>query len=328
MTQTASRTTVYIGLEATQGTRAATLIPIEVDTFNENDQVQEAVRSGARGNINAEHGSEIVQESSEVQLSGDLSDQIIGIILACVYGVVTTTADDPETDVHTHDYSVANNNEHPTFTVVFADPGVGTSGEYRECLGCQIGTYETPLDPGANAKFDVKFVGRSSQAGADPATSYLDENFFVTPNVEFLIADTQADLDSAEPLCVQTGKLMIDKGAQKQFTIGSGKNPKKCYNGRITGKLEATIEYENDEYINLERDNGAKWARLKFTSPVTIGAASNPSIVHDFPNCKVRELTRDRNLENELRQSFAIKCENMAGATAKIVNEKATYVAD
>lgn len=327
MTQTASKTTVYVGLEAVEGVQAATLYPIEVDVFNENDKIEEAVRAGAKGNINAEQGSEIVQHSSEPQLGGDVADQMIGLIMAGLYGEVATTVDDPEAGVNVHNFTVLNKNNHPTFSIVFGDPDIGV-GEYRACLGCTVDTGEFPIDSGAFGKFDVKFMGRASVATADPAVDFAEENFFTTPNAKFLISDTLIGLDTADALCVQTGKLMITKNAKKQFCVGAGVDPKKCYNGRISAKLETTVEYEGDEYINLERDNLEKFARLQLTSGAVIGAATNPLIEFTFEKCKIRELTRDRNVEEELRQSFGIKPENMVGSTAKLINTKTAYVAD
>lgn len=323
MTQTGSKTKVYIGLEAVEGTRATTLIPIEVDSFNENDKITPAERTGAKGTIAGTHGSEIVRKMSEVQLAGDVGDKMIGLIFAGIFGQNTTSADDPETGVNTHNYSVLDSNNHPTYSIVFADSVIG---EYRECLGCQIDTADFIVDQEAFAKFDVKFIGRASESGANPNTSYIDDFFYTNSVSQFFVADSVANLDSATPLCMQNGKISFEKNAKAQWCLGE--TPKKCYNGRMNAKIELTIEYEDKAYIDLERDNTARATRIKFKHNGTIGTTTNPEVQVTFDSCKVRELTRGRELEDILTQSFALKTENVISTTAKVINTKNNYVAD
>lgn len=306
-----------------------TLVPIEVDTFNENDSNTVAERKGAKGNIAETQGSESVQEMSAPELSGDVSDQVIGFILAGLFGDLATTDDSPEAGVNTHALAVENSNNHPTYSIVFADPDInGGAGEYRVCKGCVIDSGEIPLDPGAFAKFDVKFMGQHSETTTDPNENFIDENFFTTPKAVFKLATNVAGLAAADALDVRSGKLIFAKKGTQIFGIGNGKGPAKSHNGRLDIRSELTLEYKDKTYIDLGRGDAERAVGLTLESGATIGSATNPTISFELPKCKIRELSRSRGLEEELRQSFALICEDVMNATGEIVNTHSGYVAD
>lgn len=313
-----------IAKETTRGTVEATAVfwmPV-LDNTIENTK-DEIIDEQAYGVIEDSIGSKIATKWAEGDISFNLSDEAIGLILYNVLGAVSTAVDTPDVGSNTHTITVAQTHQHQALSLFIKD----TNRDLKFALG-MIDTFTLDAALGAFVKIGCKFISKVS-AAASSTPSYAAENLFVARDVVVKFATNLAGLAAASDIKAKNVSLTINKNLEKDDVLGSAE-PDDILNKRIS--FEATVELvkNDDTYSDLNLAETFKAMRIEITnSDVTIGVAANPKLTIDLARCKIQSLSTSRGAGDIVTETFVVKgfysITDTKAITMALINETSSY---
>lgn len=320
---------INLGLakEATRGTaEAAATFWLRKVTAQLDEKKEFAQQEQSIGVIEDAIGADIVKAFAQGNVVVPITDKTIGLILLNAIGKVTTTANTPEVGVHTHDFTVEQNSQHPSLTLFLED--VLAAQDYTHALG-MIESLELRYERGKHIEATIN-VRAKKGATATLTSSYSAENFFRSQDLTFKLAANLAGLGAAAATKVKSLTLRIEKNLEDDDVLGDVA-PADFLNKQfvITGNVEAIWENESD-FKTAFQAGTAKAMRIDLkNTDVTIGTTTNPQLQIDLAKVIFQELTRPLNNPDIVIQTLAFKgyysLTDSKAITAKLINTQASY---
>ena len=118
-----------------------------------------------------------------------------------------------------HLFSRLNSNTHPSATICDIDPVAASYAPF-----CMINTFELSCDVADYVKYSAEFQWKQMQAYAswtEPTPAYSDEPAFTASMAWVRFADTEADLNEADEICMQSFRVAINKNLADVQCFGS-----------------------------------------------------------------------------------------------------------
>lgn len=250
-------------------------------------------------------GTQIVSQMSEVSANGNIRENSFGALLMAAFGKVTTTADTPETGVHTHEFEVKTVEPNvPVSYQIETGLGVMNDSGVQQVKGAVLDKLDMDFTSQQFATFSSNWKGRFPESGANGGFVAPTENPFLVRHISAKLADDVAGLSGASGVKFISMKLSIEKGVQEDFTIGDG-SPTDIFPTlfKVSGSIE--IQAEDSTYFDFVKDDIRKAMVIELANPQkTIGTASNPSLTFTLPKVNFTEWAMNGGLRDKAVQGF------------------------
>jgi len=292
---------VGLAIEGSRGTAedSATFWLPKVD-FDFNPRADYAVDSSGLGVIDGRNDAKVVEKLGEGSFGGIVYSKSFGVLLAACLGTWSTDADTPVVNVHTHNFTQLNTNQHPALTI-FHDDGGNIDEKFalgmlnQLTINCVLKDY---------VKYSAGFL---SKVGADTAStpSYSAEKSFLAQHVTVKFAATTAALGTANAVELRAVNLTINKNVEDLQVLG-GVDPADIANKALTvsGDLEAIFDDETYKDFVLNGDKRAALITIENTDE-TIGTNSTPKLEITLSPMSFRDWGRGTGQDDVITQTVA-----------------------
>lgn len=291
-------------------------------SFTYDDKIEQVIDESSYGVIEDSTGASIVSKFAEGDFEGKIGDKSIGLLLLATLGGVSTTGP-TQTSVYTHTFSVQEDNQCDSITILQDDP----NQDYKYGLG-MIDSFELDVSLGDFCKVMCSFRSLVG-ATASLTPSYSVENNFLPQHGSIVYADTLAGLDAGTTVALRSIKLSISKNLEDDRKIGSVAAVD-ILNKQMTIEGSAELIFDAETFKTFMLADTAKALRIRLTNTdVTIGSSLNPKLTIDLAKVKFSEFTRNYGNDDivtvaiSFRGFYSISDSKMI--TVELINEQASY---
>lgn len=303
---------VGLGNESTRLTGVAPDFWLPQTDLSFTEKAQEVRSTAGFNQIADTEGREIVETWTEGNIAGEIRSESFGLILKALSGA------DPSTGgSYTHTYTLQDNNQHGTLTVVLQDP-IGD----QMFKGAMLNTLTIEQSLDSFAMFNANFMAKAPVATSQ-TPSYSDETKFTKSHLEVKLADVLANLTAATALnTVESLTLNIEKNATRDSVVGTAE-PIDFLNFAFSVSGSMVLKYENRTYRDYMLNDTNRAMELKWTNGDDI-------LTFRFPLVDFMWET-DYALDEVVRQTVNFKCNydlvngNNVISTITLANDTSSY---
>jgi len=261
--------TVYIGAkkeialskETTRGTLVSASAGdwIPHNGFGFSPLTEKVQRTPGMGHISTSREEEYIREYTAGSLPMDLSVEVAGDVANLIMGQAPDS-DTPAGDYYVHAWTLANNNEHVSYTASVVDPIYGDWRAARTMLN----TAALSIVPDAYVTCDLDLMAQKA-ADTTLSPSYSTTNEFYKPQqVVVKFADAYGDLDAASETQLTNFNITINKNCDYVWVSGDTE-PKDIVNQRIEVTGDFELPYESSTFRALGLGDGIKAMQMTLT---------------------------------------------------------------
>lgn len=315
---------VSVGI-AKEGTRGLATVPslyyAHVD-FQPQDRVEYKENEGVIGTLAQTHKKEIVQKYSEIPLKGTVWLESIGYFFLALLGSVSS-AETAGTGAYQHDFSLLNDNIHPSFTLTEKN---GVEGLAYSLWSMEKLAFD--FQQGAYVMLDSNWKAKISETMA-LTPSYSEEKEFLAREIQIFFADDLAGLDSADEVCIESGSIELTKQIEQIFCLGDIA-PKDVIFKALDLQANLTIRHTATTYSDYQKNGTNKAMRIRMIDPnTTIGVSDNPTIEIDVPKVSFDDVVKEGGRDDIIKQNITISglfdLTTSKLVTGKVINTTNTY---
>lgn len=266
---------IGVGVEsaAARGTAVAPSYGLHWADLSIADKAMLAQDEGNGGVMEDSRGSYVSGIYAEGSVGGSVRDLSIGCFLLGMFGLDTIGT--VEAGVKDHVFTVVASNRHPSLTL--HKKTINSTLDYALAMVSSL-SFEASLDKVLTFAAGVRSKSQASQVRS---VTYSAENVFAPGVIVFKLAANQASLAAAQAISIRKAKLDIKQEVIDDRGIG-GTNPTEIINSVFSVDLEVEMTLTAETYLAALIAGTPYAARLQATSPVTIGAASFPTLTIDL----------------------------------------------
>lgn len=319
---------IAIGTETTPGTLGTidTWIPLEDSDLKPITKI--AKDESGFGTITSENDAHVVGYSAELNGKGILRPTSIGWVLL---GTLGTSAAPTllETGVYKHAFTLLDNNNHQSFSVIHDD-----ATQEEQSLYQMIDSFTIMGEVGQYSKFDLKMKGRlpTNTTGNTPAFLTTGENPFMVGKASIKFATNIAGISGATRIPVQSFKVTFDKNLEQIFSTSSDGteafNFASQHNKNFTIKGDMEILYNDVTYRDIFTAGTKQALEIMIEGRTLIGATKYENITIQLASVILEDWGRSNDKDNIVTQSFGFtamyKLAETKIATIDLTNAKAT----
>ncbi len=295
---------IGIGKESVRGTATVSAFWIPRRSFDVDDKRIIVQDDQGYGVIEDVIAGRVVSKWAEGSLGGVVRAKAIGLFLLNALGQVSTSADTPESGVHTHTFTVLSSHQHPALTINVDDP---VEGDVAYPLG-MLNSLEFIAELNEFVLFTADFIAKTGES-ASVTSAYVAENDFASNDLIVTLADTAAEFGTATAFKVKSTSVMIEKEVEKDDVLGQV-NPEDFLNKTIKAVITITKAYEDTTYKALFQSGTAKALRVDMkSSDVTIGLVSNPQLTFDFNKVQIIDWVVEKSLDAIMIETITFKAQ-------------------
>lgn len=262
---------IGFSVEETRGTAKAAadkwVKNISANVIEKAEHVQD---ESVRGVFEDMDGRRVVKTSIEGDAELPVYADEFGYLALNIYGAVQSTL--VATGVYDHVFSLAQSSIAPSLTIYAKDGSVQQSA-FRNG---HINTLEINSVQDDYVKATVGFIAKDAVANTD-TPSYDTAYDFIGRDVTVKVADSEAGLAGATPICVKELNITFDRGLISDFCLGSY-TPSEILASKMSIEGSLTKNFEDEVFKDMFLGNSAKYMQISIEGEATIGAASKPSI--------------------------------------------------
>jgi len=283
---------VGVGIETTRGTKVNPtywLPKYDVNIQNKSEYLND---EQSLGNIADSDDARIVGEISEGSISGKARDKSIGVILASVLGMPTTTT--VEAGVYKHVFKMQNDNTNPSLTVEVKNPN-----EQLAYVLAMVNSLTLSAEVGGYVEFEGALTAKKGVTSSN-TPAYIQEH-------EFISKDVSLKIDTTSVPSVKSITTAIEKNVEAIPVMGSNA-PQDIGNKQMS--VEQNIEAYFDTTTIKGMYEGGQTHNIEVTikdADTTIGASNNPTIKITLPTATIQEFDIAGGNDDFVAQSFKIK---------------------
>lgn len=310
---------VWFGKETTRGTPVAIAWRNPKASFDFEDKSEKVIDESSIGVIEDSFDGHVSKQRAEWSFETNVYANVIWWLLLNVFWEVSSTWSGTQ---YTHEFSVAENNQHNSLTI-----GVADETQDRQFPLAMVNSLELSAEVGDFVKASVDFRSKKG-VNATLTPSYWNDFALLWKNVLIYLANDLAGLDSADPIKATNFSLTINKNLEDADVLWSVEPEDIC---NTMFWVEGNIELLRDElqYKNLYMEWTKQAMRIAIIDTNTDLWSANPSLTIDLASVIMTEFAKTQDNDALIRQGFDFKAlYSMADSkmiTAKLVNSQATY---
>jgi hypothetical protein len=239
-------------------------------TANVVERATHALDDTTRGKLEDGEGRRVVQKHVEGDVEGVLHADVLGWLLANIYGVVNTST--VTGSVKSHVFTLRQNIQHQSLTLFAKDGGV----QQLTYAGAMINTLEINAAIDDYVRFTASFLAMVA-ANNSATPSYDTEYDFVARDITVKIADTEGGLSSATAIKVKEMSVSWDQGLLRDHVVGSY-TPDDIYNARLMIEGTFTLNFADETFKDLYLGNDAKYMSIVLEGEADLGSGNKPTV--------------------------------------------------
>lgn len=319
---------IAIGTETTAGTLGTidAWIPLEDSDLK---PVTKIVKdSSGYGTITSDNDAHVAQTWAEFTGKGIVRPTTIGWLLLGTMGQV----DAPslvETGVYKHAFTLKDNNNHPSYSVIHDD-----ATQEEQSLYNMVDSLTLSGEVGDYTKFDLKMKGRlpTNTTGNTPAFATTGENPFMVSKASIKFASAVAGLSGATRTPVQNFKVTFDKNLEQIFSTSSdgteALNFATQHNKNFTIKGDMEVIYNDVIFRDLFTAGTKQAIEISLEGRTLIGATKYENLTIQLASVVLEDWGRTTDKDGIVTQSFGFtavyKLAETKIATIDLTNARAT----
>lgn len=307
------KTVVGIGREeAAYKTESTQLVDMGVQSITVDVQKNTILNDQAYGRIEDVRDSRTGTKMAQVTLTGIVEASFWGQFLSAALGSLSTSADDPEAGANTHTFTVANNNQHPSYSITYED-----DNQDMVCLGCRLSSLQTTVVAGEWVTYTATFMG-NPPTDASESASFADDQLFSADQATVRLAAVGGSF-SGSGIPLTSLDLTVEKNADAHFAFGSVE-PNNVINRQLTVTGTMTLLWDDETYFDLFDDHTLKAMEIALSAG-TIPSTSTPYSTK-FTLAQVHFDTWNNNAGNDdkVEQTVTFRAEYKEEATASMID--------
>lgn len=294
------RVSVGYGKESSRGTAVAADYWDKQASLTIDDMAEYVPLESAFGQIENSQDSKIAGKWAEGEVTAQVKDRSLGLLLLNTLGSVSSGAHAGETTVYDHTFTVNNTNQHQSLTINIDDP----TQDYRYANG-MIQSLDINVEIGKFAEYTASFMAQLG-ATATNTVSHIEENYFLPQHATFKHATNVAGLAGASAIGIKKFNIKIEKNIYNDQITGQ-QAPEDFLNQQfsVTGDIELIYQDEatfKDYYIG---DTARAVLLDLVNTDVDLGVVTtNPQLQIELAKVKFTEFSRDLSLDGVVMQKL------------------------
>lgn len=234
-------------------------------------QTEQVTDESSHNVLSDSDGRRVVRKWAEGDLEGNVQADPIGYLFHNIYGSVSSEEIDTS-GVYTHEFTLDNSIQHPSLSIFAKDGGV----DQKVFSGGMVNSLEINASTDSYVSYTANFMANSAESN-DDTPEYDQEYDFIGKNVEVKIADSESELDDADPVETKELSITFETGVIQDWVLGKF-DPADNLNAQmaITGSINKN--YEDSTFEDLFNGDDSKYMQIKITGDADIGDGNNPEI--------------------------------------------------
>jgi len=292
------RVAVGIGKEATRGGGIAATYWLPHTSIGFSDKINRDVVEGSYGSIAAPLTAYVTGKYAEGNIEGEINVNSFGLILLAVFGTDSPTADTPEVGVHTHVYTLQDDNQCDSLAIQVDDP----IGDLMFKL-TMLNSLTIDISTGEVVTFSSNFMSKA-HTDSSSTPSWAKDHHFTSAHLTFKVANNTGLLAAATAISIKNLSISFEKNVQRIDVLGTFE-PEDIVNTtmRISGSLE--LNYENRTWRDYMLNGTIKAMQIELESDrISIGAATKPKLDMVFPKVQFHSWEPARGVDDVASQSL------------------------
>lgn len=234
------------------------------------ERATHAIDETTRGKLEDGEGRRVVEKYVEGNIEGVLHADMIGWLLANIYGAVDTTV--VSGSVNSHVFSLKQSIQHASLTLFAKDGAV----QQKTFSNAMINTLEISASVDDFVRFTAGFIASVSASNSD-SPSYGTEYDFIARDITVKVASSEAGLSGATALKAKNFSIKFDQGLIRDNVVGSY-TPDDIYNGKLSIEGTFDLNFADTTFKDLYLSDTAKYMEIKMEGSADIGSGNHPSI--------------------------------------------------
>lgn len=305
------RLAVGFAKEGTRGTATAPTIWGGRNDFSFNDKTENVREEEGLGRIEDSDAQFVTNKFGEGDISGDLEDNYLGLILTSLLGASPTTTG---SGTYTHAYALSNTNTHQSLSIAAQDPN-----ETKIFPLSVINSLEITIEPNGKVEYTANFMSRGGKDWSTLTPSFTSiGNKFLHQHLRFKLAADIASLSGASEISLKALTLTISSNTVKDDVLGTV-TPEDILNQQFSVEGEITLNKEDQTYRNYMLDGTYR------AMDITLSRSASSSLQFQLPRVDFTEWEPDFTLNEIAKQTIQFKG-NYDAANAAAVISTATLI--
>ena len=237
------------------------------------------------GRIEAVSDKFVVKKMSETNMTGLARATSFGHVLLGTFGTVATPSL-VETGVYKHDFTIKNDNEHPSYTLV-TNNKVGQ----EESVYNLFNTLDVVCEVENPITWTATTMGKANASTSGETVTYSSEEPFKVSGMALKFADDISGLGAASEVKVKSFNFSIAKNVVDVTENGS-LEPTSFHNQQFTVTGDMELIYRDNTYQGYDLNGTTKAADLTITGTTLIGATEYNKLNFQFAKITFDEWAR------------------------------------
>lgn len=317
-----------IGTETTAGTAGAIDTWIPLESGNLKPMAGIVKDESGFGTITSENDAHMAKVWSEFTGKGIIRPTSFGWLLLGTLGQ-TSAPTLVETGVYKHTFTLKNDNNHPSFTIIHDDQTQEEQSVYQ-----MVDSLTLSGEVGQYSKFDLKMKGRlpTDATGNTPAFSTTGETPFMVSKASVKFASAISGLTGASKTPVQNFKVTIEKNLEQIWSTMSSTTEATDFatqhNKNFTVKGDFEIIYDTKTFRDTFTAGTKQAVEIQLDGRTLIGATKFEGLTIQLASVVLEDWGRSDDKDGIVTQTFGFtgvyKLAETKIMTIDIQNAKAT----
>lgn len=306
-----------LAIESSRGTGVSPTFWVPEASLSFKDVVEEAREEQGMGVLADGDSKYVVMKMGEGEVEAQIYDKALGVILTGVLGAAPSSSG---SNPYTHQYTLANTNQHKSLSLYWRDPD--RSDLYA--LG-MVDSFEINVEPNGIVDYTVGFkskVGKDWTAQSSNYTSLGSK--FLHRHLSFKVASAVAGLSAATAISLKNLRLTINKNTTFDAVMGTVE-PEDILNQQISVEGELELNLEDDTWRDYML-NGTYRA-----VEIALNNGSSSSLTIQLPRVDFSGWEPDYTLNEIAKQKINFKANYDAAnaldiiSTCSLINTQSSY---
>lgn len=310
---------VGFGKETTRWTAVSPAIRCPKASLDFEDKSEKVIDESSIGVIEDSFDGHVVKQWAEWSFECNAYANAIWFLLLNVFGSVS----DSWSGAVTHEFSVAENNQHQSLTIWLAD-----DTQDKQFALAMIDSMEVSAEVSDFVKLSVNFKSKK-WANASLTPNYSEDYALLWKNVSIYLADDLEWLDSAEKIDATNFALTISKNLEDEDVLWSVE-PKDFCNTMFGVEWSVELLWKDQTYKTIFMDGVKKAMRIKIEDTnTTIWTNSHPALTFELASVIITEFAKTQDNDALIRQWLTFKAlysmNDSQMIKATLINTVASY---
>ncbi|HLH93545.1 MAG TPA: phage tail tube protein [Xanthobacteraceae bacterium] len=307
---------VGLGKESVRGTAVAATYWTPWNDLTIDEKKEFAVDAQSYGLIEDSTNLTQTKKWAQGSIAGNVLDQSFGLILYGMFGTLTSHSTHAgETVVYDNIFNIGESAQHQSLTFNLHDPLSAQDYQYANGVIEKL-ELNMALKQFINYTASLKALSGATHSAFTPSTT--TENRFVPQYLTAKFANAYSTITGGggTTVALKSAKVTFSANVEDQEVLGS-LSPADFLNKEfsVEGTLEAIWQNESDfKTAFMGPTPQAMRLDIKNTD-VTIGSATNPELILDFPKVTFQELGRPFKVKDLVYQTIKFKAVYSIGDT-------------